>query len=750
MSANFFKNFIRTFLCFFALSFAWLPNTANAAQTNSKKNSAQKTPPQTTTKTDSIESKIEKTKKKLSTPNEQLNKLKSPAVFEFLAEQVKYEKNKVIGNGGVSVISGEYLLSADFAEYEPKSGEIALSGNVSAYKGSILQIKAQNIKVQLDKDSMQISRLFLQDATSGVWVEALNADTNGNLFSLDNAKVSACSVRNPIWHLEANRVEFDNENEWLSLYAPKVCIMNVPILVLPYLSFSAGYKRKTGLLYPSVGYSKDDGLLFYQPLFIAPKKSWDATITPIVRSRRGFGGNLEFRIADEINQVFWLNLGYFKNNKSYLERQNLQREHHSGGSMRYERKDMLSKTFDIIEEDGIFLEANEVSDIDFYRIQFDNSIRNHADLQGSLLTSRSNYFMRSDNNYFGLYGRYYNDLSLSSNSQTFQNIPQLHFHRHDTQLFFDNLYFSADYQLKNYTRARGYTALQNELIVPLLYSKSLFGDFLNISIKPQLYATSVEYHRTQNQPPRDASYMNTSYTFTADSNLVRDFTSFQHLMHLQAQYLLPQTKSQNGDFTELFSLPGDRRELKLRFFQQFNSYTAPLSISHKVEHYRYPQQERSIGETQNEIIFDYGNLEFISDIWYSHDKAKISESSHSLNLKYEKISFGAGHYYRRDFAHEDFAGAQLGEADYISASAKISIGDFDLYGNLGYNRDLKKFRTWEVGLDTYVRCFSLGLKYVSEIYPTLTKNGLEARDDKYVMLTLRFIPLSGHNVKIMQ
>ena len=65
----------------------------------------------------------------------------------------------------------------------------------------------------------------------------------------------------------------------------------------------------------------------------------------------------------------------------------------------------------------------------------------------------------------------------------------------------------------------------------------------------------------------------------------------------------------------------------------------------------------------------------------------------------------------------------------------------------GYDYEEEYFKAGQIGLETTIRCFAFGIKYVSEIYPKLTTRGAEAQDDKYVLFTIRFIPLLSTDVR---
>ena len=308
------------------------------------------------------------------------------AIFEFLADDMEYDNSIIIGKGHATVINLDYYINADSATYNTTTREITLKGNVNAYKGNALYLKAQEIKIKLQENYSFLEPFYLQDSTSGLWVEAKNAEYNQDVYTMQDASVSTCSVNNPIWQLKASESEYDVSKEWLTLWHPKLCIYDVPVLYFPYLSFSAGYKRKSGLLYPVLGSSNDDGILYSQPFYIATDDWWDMTLTPTIRTKRGAGLYSEFRMVDDKDQMLWANFGAFIDSKSYQEDYELENQTHYGFQLKYERKDLLTKAQNYFYEDGLYADISQVSDVDYFRLA-DGKAQDNADLQGSLLTS---------------------------------------------------------------------------------------------------------------------------------------------------------------------------------------------------------------------------------------------------------------------------------------------------------------------------------------------------------------------------
>ncbi len=672
------------------------------------------------------------------------------SIFEFLADDMEYGKTQIIGKGHVTVINLDYFVTANKAVYDTQNQEIVLSGNVNAYKGNSLYLKSEEVKVKLQEDYSFLEPFYLQDSESGLWVDSQNAEFNNNIYQLKDANISTCNVNNPIWKIKAKEGQYDANDAWLTIWHPRLCIYDVPVLYLPYLSFSMGYKRKSGLLYPIVGNSGDDGFVYSQPIFIAPKDNWDMTFTPQIRAKRGGGFFNEFRFIDDKDEILWANFGFFGNSKSYQQTYDLENRNHYGLQLKYERENLFAKESNYFYEDGLHVDISQISDIDYFRLQ-NEDIRNIADLQGNLLTSRLNYYLKSSKDYLGFSARYYSNLEQTSNANTLQALPQIQYHRQIDNILLDNLYYSFDYRANHFTRPIGYRAIQQEAQLPLIYSQSLFDDFVNVSLSPVFYGTSVDYfNESWGMDLQNGRYISQYYQIKANTDLVKKYDTFGHTLSLEAEYILPGFEHKEGDFTTFFTLPGDRQEFRVSGKQHFYTLDNSLILSHKMEQSFYFESNREeLGELENEIRYFFDTRwSFLSDIFYSHQHSRISESTNQVRYEGDYVNAFFGHFMREDFAQQNLIEGRFGEANYINAGFRREFESFDLFANVGYDYKEHYLKTWQVGISTQIRCFSFGVKYVSEIYPMLTSRGAEARDDKYVLFTIEFIPLLSSDVKI--
>jgi LPS-assembly protein len=115
------------------------------------------------------------------------------------------------------------------------------------------------------------------------------------------ARYTSCTVEgdgDPAWLLSADSVKLDLEANQGVAEGAVLRFLGVPILAAPKVSFPLTDARKTGWLPPLVALDSSSGFVTAVPWYwnIAPNR--DATITPIVRTRRGPGVDGEFRYLE--------------------------------------------------------------------------------------------------------------------------------------------------------------------------------------------------------------------------------------------------------------------------------------------------------------------------------------------------------------------------------------------------------------------------------------------------------------------
>lgn len=204
--------------------------------------------------------------------------------------------------GRVELQSGRLTLRAERLSYQPGSDRAHAQGAVQIttregdrFAGPELLLKLESFEGFL----LQPEYFFARTAAGG---RAERIDFLGRQRArLSGADYTSCGrdgENTPDWLLSTDRIELDfAANEGVASGAV-LRFLGVPILAAPTLSFPISNDRKSGWLPPSINIDSKSGLELGVPYYwnIAPHR--DATLTPIVYSRRGLGLGSEVRYLE--------------------------------------------------------------------------------------------------------------------------------------------------------------------------------------------------------------------------------------------------------------------------------------------------------------------------------------------------------------------------------------------------------------------------------------------------------------------
>lgn len=203
--------------------------------------------------------------------------------------------------------SGEFDLDRSTGEFHQPRFFFGLS--MAGGSGSILRV--------LDQDRMEIrdARLTscLADAAGRPMREAgarpgvtrapsalpaLAAEPSEALSQLAAAPPLPSPPRAdaaPGWELRSPRIMLDFDREEGVAENAQLRFLGVPLMVLPRMSFPLGEARRSGWLPPTARADTRSGFEVSAPYYLNLAPHYDATITPVLATRRGPGVELEFR-----------------------------------------------------------------------------------------------------------------------------------------------------------------------------------------------------------------------------------------------------------------------------------------------------------------------------------------------------------------------------------------------------------------------------------------------------------------------
>ena len=218
------------------------------------------------------------------------------------ADDVKVRPDlDAVAEGSVEFRQAGMLIKADRLRYDSATdtalakGKVFISREGVRYSGTELQLQVQRFEGFFLQPEFEFDRVGAGGRADRI--DFLDSERSRAY----NALYTSCPREDgstPDWLLRTDRVKLDFEaNEGVAEGAV-LQFLGVPILAVPVLSFPLTDKRKSGWLPPSVGLDSRSGFETGVPYYwnIAPHR--DATITPIMMTRRGVAVASEFRYLE--------------------------------------------------------------------------------------------------------------------------------------------------------------------------------------------------------------------------------------------------------------------------------------------------------------------------------------------------------------------------------------------------------------------------------------------------------------------
>jgi len=663
--------------------------------------------------------------------------------FQVFANNISTKDNILIANGNVLIISPTYYISAQKAIYDKENGTFELFEDVIVLKNNNVQVNSEYTFLDVtNNDSYQKPNL-LYDHNSSIWINAKESKKTNDSIFLNDSILSSCDCIDPAWSIRSDEIEYDTNDKWLSTYNTKLYVKDTPVFYTPYLGFSTDKSRRTGLLMPTFGYSKTEGFLYSQPIYLAPAQNYDIEFIPQIRAQRGSGMYLYYRYADSIDSMLKVSTGYFKEKNSYKVENNLRNQEHYGVEIEYEKTNLFNKLDS--RKDGVYLSLNYLNDIEHKTLQDDS----YSSSNERYIESKINYFYNTPSYYLGSYFRYYIDTQNSSNSKTLQELPKFQVHKYKNPLYFDKLLYSADIKYTNHYRRDGLKADQYELSLPISYSYSFLGDYLTLIMENE--TTVNKYHYAGGTIKyQDGRYIENRTTVGLSSDLIKPYEDFIHTMDIGFYYNKYNEMGKDGDLYQLtnnnlelspFTTSTNQDNIELSLNQSFfDRKTKERIIKHKISQaILYDQFNNSeLGELTNSITYNYLWGRFKNRLIYNHPDKKIIESSSSLSFIYDKFDINLGHYRSERTPTSGKEKLHSYNLDFkYNISDRYSVG---YYTNYNIEDNLRNRQAFTFGIDD--KCWSLDLKFEKEIVAASTTNQTPINQD-IVYLELMLIPLGG-------
>jgi LPS-assembly protein len=572
--------------------------------------------------------------------------------------------------------------------------------------------------IYLDTKEMKLYPFFIFDSSSDAWISSIEAKKIDSKYSLTNILSSSCSVDNPDWKIVSSSGDYERKSKWLNLYNPTFYIYDFPVAYLPYMGFSLNKDRKLGLLRPLIGYSVNEGVLFSQPFYIPFSLSSDLEIIPTIRTLRGQGLYSTYRFVNSASSKGSLKLGYFKDFSSYQNEFNLKNQEHYGIVFDYAHE----KPF--FDKDSLYLDIEYANDVDFFYLDAKNRAFNNTYLSEKTITSVLNYAYNGYSDYFGLYSKYFLDTSKTSNSDTFQILPELHYHKFINSYILDNLISNVDLDIQNYYRTAGEKYIKRNVNIPLTYHFSFFQDYLKLNVNEIIYASDLTTYSNKTE----ANYYSIDSLIELYTNLSKKIgEDVYHNINFNVSLFFNNQKHQTGE-SDFINPTETKNSINLKLNQYINSKR--ISLKHNLSQTFYENDKYS--NLFNYLYAKYNNYYIIENNEYSHDLDKVYYNSFTFGYNNKVFDIAWSHIYKY----------QTSMSYNIASSLKISK-NHKLYGYYDYDYETKDINSWYVGVKMSKKCWNYNIKFAQKKLPILTNSGSSNIRQNTIYLEVEFNPIGG-------
>jgi LPS-assembly protein len=214
-------------------------------------------------------------------------------------ETSRLEGNVVFTQPGRKLTADQAILYRDPLSHA--ISQILLQGNVHYFEAG-KHLVSQIAFMDLQKKYVQLNNVLYRLAKPtprgvlNAWGQAKCAIRISNQdIRLTNASYTTCPPINPTWKILASKLHIDRELGWGSAINTFFYLHDVPLIWIPYFTFPVDKRRKTGFLFPTIGYSNDAGLNIRFPYYLNLAPNYDATLVPGYLYRRGLITEAHFR-----------------------------------------------------------------------------------------------------------------------------------------------------------------------------------------------------------------------------------------------------------------------------------------------------------------------------------------------------------------------------------------------------------------------------------------------------------------------
>jgi len=233
------------------------------------------------------------------------------------SESSSMQGNQVTLSGGVQVSQGYRQLSGDEAVFNRDTRTGSLTGNITVREPGVLFTGSRaEFDSRSGEAAIEGSEFILHDLHFRGSAEQVSRDEAG-LIHIDLGNLSYCTPDSNDWNLRADTMMLDTEEGVGIAKGAKVELGGIPVFYTPWLRFPLDDRRRTGLLWPSIGSDSKGGVDIAQPVYFNLAPNYDALYIPRYIQERGLNHELDFRYKNRYIGDWEVGGGFMNNDKRY-------------------------------------------------------------------------------------------------------------------------------------------------------------------------------------------------------------------------------------------------------------------------------------------------------------------------------------------------------------------------------------------------------------------------------------------------
>ena len=198
-------------------------------------------------------------------------------------------------SGNVQITQGYRQVRSDRATVNQQERVVDLDGSVQFREPGAL-VLGDTAHINMDTNAVDVENLKFVIHEAGVrgTAEHFSRSSDG-VFYIENSTYTTCEPTSNAWQLVSANAEINTETGIAKAKHVRLEIKDIPVLYFPWLRFPIDDRRTSGLLYPKLEVSEDNGVDFAQPIYWNIAPNYDATFTPRYIQERGTMLELEGR-----------------------------------------------------------------------------------------------------------------------------------------------------------------------------------------------------------------------------------------------------------------------------------------------------------------------------------------------------------------------------------------------------------------------------------------------------------------------